>query len=201
MTALYDESDSDGAPLTYQDFDGLIPNFVASRSDLNLVEQANIESATLWAFGERRVASVEKLLTNSFADRVHRQMFGDVWRWAGKRRIRTTNIGIEPPLITTRMKLLFDDALHWHLHETYNSAELAVRLHHQLVSIHPYRNGNGRHARFMADLYLHLEKASPLVWGSNSTEVTAATRRTYITALQSADHGDYTPLISFAQSI
>ena len=112
----------------------------------------DIETATLWALGRRRVASTDRLLTIAYADRVHQGMFADAWKWAGQHRTRMTNIGVEPHQITTQMKLLFDDARYWHDHSTYEPAERAVRLHHRLVSIHPYRNGNGRHARFMADL-------------------------------------------------
>jgi len=36
-------------------------------------------------------------------------------------------------------------------HVSYFSDEIAVRFHHRLVSIHPFPNGNGRHARLMAD--------------------------------------------------
>ena len=32
--------------------------------------------------------------------------------------------------------------------------EIAVRFHHRLVQIHPFPNGNGRHARLIADLSL-----------------------------------------------
>ena len=78
LTTRLPGGDAAGAtPLTDEDIDGLIPTFVATRADLNLAEQANIEAATLWAFGRRRVASTDRLLTIDFADRVHRRMFGD----------------------------------------------------------------------------------------------------------------------------
>ena len=103
------EDAADATPLADEDIDGLIPTFVATRAELNLVEQVNIEAAMLWAFGRRRVVDANRLLTIDFADRAHRRMFGDVWRWAGKRRTQMTNIGIDPHEIVTQMKLLFDD--------------------------------------------------------------------------------------------
>ncbi len=200
MTTRLPGDDATGAtPLTDEDIDGLIPTFVATRADLNLAEQANIETATLWALG-RRVASTDRLLTIDFADRVHRRMFGDVWRWAGRHRTRMTNIGVEPHQITTQMKLLFDDARYWHDQSTYQPAERAVRFHHRLVFVHPYRNGNGRHARFVADLYLRLNGEPTLTWGAEtSIEIDSTARRNYITALQAADRGDIEPLRDFAQ--
>ena len=201
MTTRLPGDDAAGAtPLTDEDIDGLIPTFVATRADLNLAEQANIETATLWAFGRRRVAGTDRLLTIDFADRVHRRMFGDVWRWAGQHRTRMTNIGVEPHQITTQMKLLLDDARYWHDHSTYEPAERAVRLHHRLVFVHPYHNCNGRHARFMADLYLHLNGEPRLTWGTGQKiEIDGTARRNYITALQAADRGDIEPLRDFAQ--
>lgn len=48
-----------------------------------------------------------------------------------------------------------DDAVFWHENDTFTAVERAVRIHHRLVYIHPFRNGNGRQSRFVADLYLH----------------------------------------------
>ncbi len=30
----------------------------------------------------------------------------------------------------------------------------SIRIHHRLVKIHPFVNGNGRHARLVSDIYL-----------------------------------------------
>jgi Fic-DOC domain mobile mystery protein B len=136
---LLGEPDPPGAtPLTPEDVEGLLPTWVATRADLNQVEQANIEAAVRWAFvGRKPVSRVEDLLTPQFSDRVHRRMFGDVWTWAGKRRRRLTNIGVDPTEITTQMKLALDDALYWHANGVFEPAELAVRIHHRLVCVHP----------------------------------------------------------------
>ena len=45
------------------------------------------------------------------------------------------------------MPEMLSDVHHWIAHGTYPSDEIAVRLHHRLVSIHPFANGNGRHRR------------------------------------------------------
>jgi Fic-DOC domain mobile mystery protein B len=194
--------DAPGAtPIEGDDLDGLIPTFIATRADLNLAEQANIEKATRWAFRRRRIVSPSELLDVAFAREVHRRMFGDVWRWAGQNRTRVTNIGIEPYRITTEVKALLDDARYWHEHETYEIAERAVRLHHRLVSVHPFRNGNGRHSRFMADYYLQVSDHPRLAWGGGKNLVIdSAARSAYIDALREADRGDVQPLLTFALS-
>lgn len=80
-------------------------------------------------------------------------MFGDVWSWAGTYRQRESNIGnVEPHRIPIEVRTLFDDAHSWLKYQSYKRDELAIRLHHRLVAIHPFLNGNGRHTRLMADL-------------------------------------------------
>jgi fido (protein-threonine AMPylation protein) len=75
-----------------------------------------------------------------------------------------------------------------------------VRFHHRLVSIHPFANGNGRHARLMTDLLLESMGAKPLSWGRAKLTTRGQARARYIAALQSADRGDLKPLRDFAQS-
>lgn len=196
------EPEPDGAtPLSPEDAEGLKPTWIATRDDLNQAEMANIAQAAIWAYvGRRPVASVEQLLTISFSDLLHRRMFSEVWTWAGTHRRSQTNIGVEPSLIVQQMKLALDDAWYWHGHQTYPPTELAVRLHHRLVVVHPYPNGNGRHTRMMADLYLHLVGMQRLSWGGESLTGDSRTRRTYIEALIAANAHDIGPLLKFATS-
>ena len=141
-------------PLTEEDLAGLKPSWIATRADLNAAEQEGIFNASKWLFSPRALPTVDTLLTVAFADRLHKRMFGGVWLWAGQRRQRVTNIGVEPYQITIKLRDVFDDALYWHHHQDLgmDHAEIAVRLHHRLVAVHPYPNGNGRHARLIADV-------------------------------------------------
>ena len=79
-------------------------------------------------------------------------MLGDVWRWAGKFRKSERNFGIPFYEIPVALRQLLDDTKAWIQYRTYPPDEIAVRFHHRLVQIHPFPNGNGRHARLMADL-------------------------------------------------
>ena len=49
-------------------------------------------------------------------------------------------------------KNLLDDVRYQVEHGSLPADEIAIRFHHRLVAIHPFPNGNGRHARTMADL-------------------------------------------------
>ena len=95
---------------------------------------------------------------------------------------------------------LLDDARYQIEHASYPPDEIAARFHHRLVVIHPFPNGNGRHARLMADLLVERLGRPRFTWGSHSLVDASTTRRAYIAALQAADARDYAPLHAFARS-
>jgi Fic-DOC domain mobile mystery protein B len=188
-------------PLEDDELEGLIPDYVATRSDLNRAEADNIVSALPAAHRLARVAGPPQIFTNGFLMGLHRRMFCDVWKWAGTQRRRETNVGVDPSLIAVSTKQVFDDAIYWHNHETYATDEIAVRIHHRLVLVHPFPNGNGRCTRLIADLYLASIGEVSLRWGQASLEESGRSRRAYIKSLQLADRGDYSAILAFARSL
>ena len=196
---LWGEEPPDATPLTAEDMEQLLPTDVATRADLNAVERDNILAARLWAFTARGIAGVDALFELATVDDIHRRMFGNVWSWAGRRRTRVTNIGVDPTRIVTQLRNALADAQYWHDNSIFDPVERAVRIHHRLVFIHPYVNGNGRHARFVADLYLHLIGEPTLPWKPDESDPSAS-RTAYIAALRKADEGEYSQLIAYASS-
>jgi Fic-DOC domain mobile mystery protein B len=95
---------------------------------------------------------------------------------------------------------LLDDTKAWIEYRAYQPDEIAVRLHHRLVQIHPFANGNGRHSRLMADLLAMKLGAERFSWGSANLQDAGTLRRRYIAALQFADKHDIGPLLLFARS-
>jgi Fic-DOC domain mobile mystery protein B len=187
-------------PLEQEDLECLIPDFVATRADLNQVEFENIVKALPWARRQARALGPQRLLDYGFMLQLHRRMFDDVWTWAGTLRRRATNIGVEPHTIATQSRLLLDDAKFWHAHEVFAPDALAARIHCRLVSVHPFPNGNGRCTRMMADLYLHSVGAEQFTWGGASLDLDGSGRATYIAALIKAiDIEEYDDLIRFAR--
>jgi Fic-DOC domain mobile mystery protein B len=110
-------------------------------------------------------------------------------------------MGWEPHKISEGMRNLFQDVATWLENETYDVTEMAVRMHHRLVVVHPWSNGNGRHARLMADIFVAAKGGAELRWGAGSN-LTASSelRRQYVAALRAADGGDFASLIAFAKS-
>src|SRR3546814_6688457 len=100
------------------------------------------------------------MLSEDFVRTLHKRMFGEVWAWAGSYRRTARNIGVDAYRIPAEVAQLLDDVRYWVEHHTYDPDEAAVRLHHRLVSIHPFPNGNGRHARRMADLLIQQDRKS-----------------------------------------
>lgn len=78
--------------------------------------------------------------------------------------------------------------------------EVAARFHHRLVWIHPFPNGNGRHARLLTDLLLAASGAEPFTWGRGDLEHAGEARERYLAALRAADARDLSPLRAFVRS-
>jgi Fic-DOC domain mobile mystery protein B len=195
MSEVFGAPDEAATPLTPEEERDLIPTSIAYRRELNAAEQENIARAQEWAMDGRR----RELLSEKFIQDLHRRMLGDVWRWAGRFRTRQRNIGIDYWLIPTQLRQLLDDVNAWIEHDSYPRDEIAVRLHHRLTVIHPFANGNGRHARLMADLLVMQLGGERFSWGSKGLREPGAARARYIEALHAADGHDIGPLVSFAR--
>lgn len=193
---LFEDDDDANTPLTPQERDGLIPTYITTRAELNAAEQENITEADEWAFGSRRgsILDVGVLMA------LHRRMFRRVWRWAGQKRTTQRNIGIPAYQIEVALHQLVDDVRGWVELRSFAPDEIVLRFHHRLVAIHPFPNGNGRHARLAADA-LAVELGRPrFTWGSANLIEAAETRKAYVRALQAADAHDLGPLLTFGRS-
>lgn len=189
---------ADGAtPLDPDEAADLIPRHIATRAELNTWEQANIAKAVAWLAGRRRKGPV---LSLAFLRTLHERMFDETWQWAGQFRKTGKTIGVPASEIPEQVANLLGDAGFWAGHGTYSPEEIATRLHHRLAWIHPFANGNGRHARLMADAFLEENGLPPFTWGSATLLVDGVPRQAYIEALRQADGGNYGPLIAFVRS-
>ena len=182
--------------LTDDERAGLLLSYVTTRADLDDAEQRNIAAALVW----RRPPSIDRLLDDRYLRELHAAMFGAVWKWAGRYRLRETNIGVDPVDIPTRVRDLIDDGRTWVDQSTFGPDELAVRFHHRLVAIHPFPNGNGRHSRVAADYLVRALGKPAFSWGANRVTTTAELRASYLRALRAADAHEMELLIVFARS-
>ena len=119
--------------------------------------------------------------------------------WAGRYRNANVIIGgakhTPPDALQVPQKM--HDLIRWLISQKdkLNIIELAALLHHKLVHIHPFFDGNGRTARLTINLFL-MQAGYPLV------VIMKNDRKKYYEVLDKADSGTYEPLVKFvAQSV
>ena len=193
---LFDGHDDEAnTPLDAEERQQLMPSYITLRRELNEAEQINIAHAAKWLSSRRG-----EILDEGFLRELHRRMFGQVWRWAGKYRETPRNIGVDANRIRMDIAQAIDDARFWVANTTYAPDEIAVRYAHRIVAIHPFPNGNGRLSRMVGDLLAIYLGQPRFSWGSQSLIDANVTRASYVAALRAADAHDLAPLISFARS-
>jgi Fic-DOC domain mobile mystery protein B len=183
-------------PIDLNEAKGLIPAHLTLQRELNEYEEANILQGNEWLLARRRGDPLDE----SFIHTVHRRMFNHTWRWAGHARRSDKNIGVSWVEIPARLRQMVGDVRAQIEHRAYSPVEIAARYHHRLVAIHVFPNGNGRHARLMADLLLLELAGRQFDWGRGSLIAANELRARYIAALQAADNGDIRPLLAFLDS-
>ncbi|MGH7251240.1 MAG: mobile mystery protein B, partial [Nitrospiraceae bacterium] len=132
---------------------------------------------------------------------VHHDMFGSIWTWAGQYRRHNTNIGVAWKVIPEKIKLLCGDFAHWDAdRSSMPVVEIAARLQNRLAQIHPFANGNGRHARLITDIFFHSCERSLPKWPQIQLEAQGhEIRDRYIAAQKKADEGQHGDLIRFIE--
>jgi Fic-DOC domain mobile mystery protein B len=184
-------------PLAPEELDDLIPN-LGTREELNEWERENILRARRWALG-RSLASANPV-SDEYIRKLHDRMFDQTWKWAGVYRKTEKTIGVPVQQMREMLVALLGDTNYWIENNTYPADEIAVRFHHRLVLIHLFPNGNGRHARLIADV-LAVKLARPVFsWGRLSLIKPGEVREKYLQALRTADAGDVAALVEFARS-
>ncbi|MBS0420918.1 MAG: mobile mystery protein B [Proteobacteria bacterium] len=184
-------------PIDADEATGLIPSHLTLQHELNEYEETNILEAVDWLFGRRRGDPLDQ----RFIRAVHRRMFGQTWKWAGEARRSDKNIGVRWYEIPLHLNQMLGDVRAQIEHKAYPPVEIAARYHHRLVAIHVFPNGNGRHARLMADLLLTELANQRFEWGRESLTTASEVRSRYIAALRAADGGDCQPLLAFLGQI
>jgi len=191
MTNRPNWTEPDGAsPL--DDISGIkITPLPSTRDELDVFEAENIQKAIIRYFidgGWRRFSFDMQDL-----QKLHREMFGDVWEWAGACRRRNLNIGVEWQAIPERLAILSKDMLFWK-DSKMPPAEQAARLHHGMVFVHPFLNGNGRWSRMVTNIWL-LQNNQPVIEWPAGVGKTSPIRGDYLAALKLADSLDFSALM------
>jgi Fic-DOC domain mobile mystery protein B len=179
------------------DISGLKIRGVQTRIALHEAEAENIRQAImkyLAAKPSRRLAPFDV----PWFKRLHQEMLGQVWTWAGTLRTCDLNLGVPWMQIEGQLHSLVGDLACWE-HGTLSLLEQAVMLHHRAVHIHPYLNGNGRWARLLANIWLK-QHGHPLTnWPETTIGAVSSIRQEYLVAIRLADQGEIKLLLELHQ--
>ena len=189
-------SEDGKTPLT--DFGGLLVD-VHTRDELNALEFLNVNKAHE-KYLLRRPSEKKAPFTYVWFLKVHCEMYGDVWAWAGAIRKSNKNIGIDKSQVRETLKSLEKDYHVW-VGSKMDPNEVAARLHHRLVLIHPFENGNGRWARLITNIYLRQKDLPLILWPEKEFLEQGNVRKQYLDALRKADEHDLKPLIDLQKTL
>lgn len=186
-----------------EDLSGLLRSNLSNKRERDAAELQSIAQAyDRHVFRARRKKTGVEWLTEEFVRHVHRDMFGQIWDWAGKYRTASVNIGIDFHLIVDQVARLCEDFRFWDSPESkMTPVEIAARLQNRLTRIHPFKNGNGRHARLLTDIFFHSRGLALPKWPQLQLMPQGdIVRRHYISAMKKADDDDYSELMTFIES-
>ncbi|MFO7901481.1 MAG: mobile mystery protein B [Planctomycetota bacterium] len=182
------------------DISDLIPP-LRTREELNRWEIWNIAKAITKYLSARPTKRTAPFDDYGWFLKLHKEMFCDVWRYAGRIRSTDLNIGVPAHSVSADLWGLTKDLACWQ--ENWGDVyEIAAWLHHRAVYIHPFYNGNGRWARLLTNIWL-MQRGHPIVqWPeANISAGTSPIRCRYLEALRSADGGDKSPLIQLHREL
>lgn len=126
-----------------------------TRLDLYEAEQAIADEVSVGLLTDVTdgVLGLDDLLTDIFLRDLHRQLYEELWTWAGRYRTRELSIGIDPLHIAVELRAAFDTFRYrWEHTDDWTPRELGIAVHAETVRIHGFVDGNGRATRLLADL-------------------------------------------------
>lgn len=179
------------------DLSGLKIKGITTRNQLNEVEARNILKAVI-KYLARKPSRVARFADFNWYLRLHKEMFGEVWVWAGQPRTCNLNMGVDWQQVQPMLYTLLGDLPAWGEYGT-SLIEQAAMLHHRAVWIHPFMNGNGRWSRMLANIWLKLHDQPPTAWPEEVIGTKSILRDEYLEAIKNADDGDYGSLIALHQ--
>ena len=164
-------------------------------TDKNLIneyEAKGIATAELFVF---ELDSETEISTQLLLE-IHRIAFSELYDWAGFWRSTHVTVGqLTPPEPSKVLPLMYQfiDNLNYKINNASSQQDhidCLTYAHYEFIRIHPFNNGNGRTGRILMNIVA-------LKFGYKPIELyhrEGDSRRTYIEAMKSADHGNFEPL-------
>lgn len=179
---------------------------IKSKEQIEILEEQELERAELELvslYGENYQFTAKDICN------IHQLWLGDIYPSAGKyRTVRMEKGGFPfamPDRIPSLMQELENKYLKKYTPYRYSSiAELAYTLaviHVELILIHPFREGNGRTARLLADLIAMQAKQPPLNFSLIDQTKNNNHFDQYILAIHAGLSGDYEPMTNIFKKL
>ena len=108
MSDIYFNDRKGQTVLSHSEKDGLLLNHITNLAELDEAEQENIQEGLIWLAGYKR-----EFFSETFWRKLHKELFGQVWKWAGTYRKSAKNIGIEYWNIPVEISKLIEDLKVW----------------------------------------------------------------------------------------
>lgn len=173
--------------------DDLLPSHVQDMTELYELESENIALGIAWSrsTGKDHRNHLHWL-------ELHKRMFKDVWQFAGS--IRKTDLHnpdfLRPFEIRVALTELEKDLRTWLEFKSYPHREMMALFHERLLTIHPFRDGNGRWSRVLVQFVSTREKQELPSWGQHIKD-DELRRQAYLAAIKTARTQDHLPLMEF----
>jgi Fic-DOC domain mobile mystery protein B len=187
--------DRDGStPLDHDQIKGIRFAHLTTMGELDELEDENIQRGLEWLNHQK----TKDYLSIEFLCKLHEKLFGEVWKWAGKFRTVEVNISkYRHHDVRPQLHNFFEDIKLWISGGKMSWDEISAEMHHRLVTIHPFPNGNGRTTRIFTEYVQKRNQQQVTSWGSTRKIDQKKRRDDYIKALRLADIGDFRALIDF----
>lgn len=119
------------------------------KADIYAIEQ-EIEAEVTANIAARIIEGdlgLDDLLADFFIRDLHRQLYGDIWTWAGKYRRRELNIGIAPESTAAELRTSLQNMLYRFEHTgDWDARQFGVAVHAETVRIHPFTSAIAKSA-------------------------------------------------------
>jgi Fic-DOC domain mobile mystery protein B len=196
VSSLFFKNREGQTPLDESMRDDLIPGHVQDMTELYELESENIALGIAWSRSTSKDHKDQAVWLE-----LHKRMLDEVWSFAGsirKKELQNTDF-LKPFQIRVALRELESDLKSWLEFKSYPPREMMAIFHEKLLTIHPFRDGNGRWSRVLVQFVSKREEFEQPSWGQVIPD-DETRRQSYILAIKSARGGDYTKLIKFMYS-
>ena len=179
-----------------QDESELLPNLL-KLTDKEAIEQSEFEGFLLAELTLTDELSVRTKFNIKYIKRIHKLALGHLYSFAG--RYRTVNMSKGGFLFPSAQFIAknmdaFEDEILSKMPNKYDNMESLIRdialVHGELLFIHPFREGNGRATRVLANLMARKQGYQ----GLNFDRIDDKVFPKYVSAVQAVADKDYLPM-------